>query len=214
MLRPSHLADETVEALPLVGVAAFGGIEEPQIVFLGELRVDGQPDAGSRSAAGPGRRTAYSTRLSDPGLVRRSAVLVRREDLLEKRAELDLAEVPRVFTLASTRLRSPTPVPGFASRRGPVGRARGVADEPERIPEALLEGLVELLVDGQAHPFELLLVALLQLLERASSVAGRGRGLLVRLCEALELQRHAVELLPLQLAETGERGAERVVCGL
>ena len=127
--------------------------------------------------------------------------LRRREDLLEERAQLDLGpgaarldvgeHALEVADAGREALHLPQPL---------LHRLELVADELERLAEALLERGLELLVDGDAHLLELLLVAGLELDEaRVDGGAHAVQGLAVGVGHLAEPLGDAVELGALHL---------------
>ena len=139
--------------------------------------------------------------------------LRRREDLLEQRAQLDLGpgaarldvgeHALEVADAGREALHLPQPL---------LHRLELVADELERLAEALLERGLELLVDGDAHLLELLLVAGLELDQpRVHGGAHAVQRLAVGLGHLAEPLGHAVELGALHLGHGVELRGELLV---
>ena len=153
-------------ARPVASTSAHvGGVLDAHVVLLRQLGVDGQPDAAAGLVLGTRQLDGVLHHLARARLdVHVALELAGREDLLEQRAQLDLGpgaarldvgeHALEVADAGGQGLHLPQPL---------LHRLELVADELERLAEALLERGLELLVDGGAHLLELLLVARLQL---------------------------------------------------
>ena len=149
--------------LDRLGVAALRGLDEPLVVLHRELRVDGEehlPLAVLRPGQ-PHRELHPLAALPARRGVR--DVLLRREHLLEERAELHLAPCP-----ARLHVREDLLEVADAGREGlhlaepALHRLEPLRHELERVAEPLLERALELLVHRLAHLLEAARVLLLQ----------------------------------------------------
>jgi hypothetical protein len=106
----------------------------------------------------PGKRTANSTRKLLPGTVLHVRPRIAAASVLRQGAprRCTSPHVPRVFTLPSTRFKSPTPTASDCISPSPRCTCSRRSDtRRRRFAEALLERSLELLVDGRAHLLEL-----------------------------------------------------------
>ena len=127
------------------GVAVFTGFDEAEVIFLGELGVDRQPNTLRRIIARPRQAdreldnvTGVDTRLDV------SVELLRSEDLFEERAELDLTPGAARLDVGEHLLQ----VAYTARQASHLAEAllygfEAIADELERLAKSLFEGCFE-----------------------------------------------------------------------
>ena len=208
---------EGIGRLLYVGdVSTLGGILKAHVVLLRELRVDGEPNAGLRLVLGPGEADGELDKLARVLLRLHVATELRgREDLLEQRAELDFGPRSARLHVRQDALEVADAGCEVLHLAEPtLDRFEPLAHELEGLAQSLFERVVQLLVDGLAHLLELLLVAVLELLDaRVDGGADQLERPGIRLAEFLELLVHAVELTALDLAHGSEVVRERRVRG-
>lgn len=139
------------------GVAAFGCVNKPFVVFFGKFGVDGEPD----DFAVVFFRTRESNSEFDeliPGRFRFyvTSELLGSENLFKQIAELNFAPRATGFNVGENAFEiADTAGESLHFAETFVDLLEAVADEFERFAEAAVERALELFVDGLAHFFEL-----------------------------------------------------------
>ena len=181
------------------------------VVLLGELRVDRQPDDALRRIlrAGQPDRELHDLVRIGPGL-HVALELLRGQHLVEQCAELDLAPGAPGLDVGEHSLEIPDPDGELLHLAETlVHRFEPIAHQLERLPEALFQGALELLVHGLAHLVELALVALPEpvepLLHRLAELADMR---FVRPGQRFELAGDLPEALVLRLPDAMQRTFE------
>ena len=190
-------------------IGAILRLDKPLIVFDRELGVDRQPDrAAIRSAVALPRQTNGEL---DPLVAARTRgnvlfILLGSQNLIEQGFQLNLAPGPARLDVGQHLLQvADTGGQRLHLAESLVHQFQPLADQLERIAEALLQRRVQLLVHRLAHLFQLAgVVGLYRAEARFDRYAQLLEALFVALRQARQLLGKRFKLLPLQGTELSD----------